>query len=166
MRFADLVAGSSLFLDTNALVYYFQPHPVHGPACQQLVQRVEQGQLLGFVSTHVLGEMAHRLMTLEASSWQGWSSGKVGQRLRKQPAAFQKLSHFQTAVDNILQSRIQVVAIPPSLLRTASSLSRHIGLLFNDALIIAVMQDLRLTNLASNDPDFDRVPGITRYAPA
>jgi predicted nucleic acid-binding protein len=30
---------------------------------------------------------------------------------------------------------------------------------------VAVMQANRLTNLASNDADFDRVPGLTRYAP-
>jgi hypothetical protein len=29
----------------------------------------------------------------------------------------------------------------------------------------AVMQANRLSNLASNDDDFDRVPGVTRYAP-
>jgi predicted nucleic acid-binding protein len=37
--------------------------------------------------------------------------------------------------------------------------------LTNDAIIVAVMQVNGLTTLASNDPDFDRVPGITRYAP-
>jgi predicted nucleic acid-binding protein len=44
--------------------------------------------------------------------------------------------------------------------------SRLTGLLSNDALIVAVMQASGLTKLASNDADFDRVPGITRYAPA
>ena len=39
------------------------------------------------------------------------------------------------------------------------------GLLINDALIVALMQANRLTKLASHDADFDRVPGITRYAP-
>jgi predicted nucleic acid-binding protein len=38
--------------------------------------------------------------------------------------------------------------------------------LHNDALIIAVMRAHGLTNLASADPDFDRVPGITRYGPS
>jgi predicted nucleic acid-binding protein len=42
---------------------------------------------------------------------------------------------------------------------------RH-ELLTGDALIVAVMQEHGLTNLASNDADFDRVPGLTRYAPA
>jgi predicted nucleic acid-binding protein len=39
-------------------------------------------------------------------------------------------------------------------------------LLHNDALIVAVMRHHGLTNIASEDADFDRVPGITRYAPA
>ena len=39
------------------------------------------------------------------------------------------------------------------------------GLLSGDALILAVMQTHGLTHLASNDADFDRVPGIVRYGP-
>jgi predicted nucleic acid-binding protein len=47
----------------------------------------------------------------------------------------------------------------------AAQLSRTYELLTGDALIVAVMQANGLTNLASLDPDFDRVPAITRYAP-
>ena len=35
----------------------------------------------------------------------------------------------------------------------------------NDALIVGVMLAHGLTRLASSDADFDRVPGLTRYAP-
>jgi predicted nucleic acid-binding protein len=45
-------------------------------------------------------------------------------------------------------------------------LTRQTGLLLNDAFLVAVMQDRGLTALASNDADFDRAPGITRFAPA
>jgi len=38
--------------------------------------------------------------------------------------------------------------------------------LVGDALIVAVMQAKGLTLIASNDADFDRVPGLTRYTPA
>jgi predicted nucleic acid-binding protein len=48
----------------------------------------------------------------------------------------------------------------------AAEISQQTGLLHNDALTISVMRATLLTNLASADPDFDRVPGITRYAPA
>jgi predicted nucleic acid-binding protein len=49
---------------------------------------------------------------------------------------------------------------------TATTISQQTGLLINDALIVAVMQAHGLTKLASHDADFDRVAGISRYAPA
>jgi predicted nucleic acid-binding protein len=52
------------------------------------------------------------------------------------------------------------------LVLAAAGLSQQTGLLSNDALIVAVMQNHGLTNLASHDADFDRVAGLTRYAPA
>jgi len=66
MIFADLLAGESVFLDANILIYHFGPHPTLGAACHQFVQRIEAQDLLGFTSTHVLGEVAHQLMIVEA----------------------------------------------------------------------------------------------------
>ena len=57
------------------------------------------------------------------------------------------------------------MTIAPPLIVSAAVISQQTGLLSNDALIVAVMQTNGLTNLASHDTDFDRVPGITRYAP-
>jgi hypothetical protein len=47
MTFADLPAGASIFLDANTLVYHFGPHPVFGPACNQLLQRIENDEVPG-----------------------------------------------------------------------------------------------------------------------
>jgi predicted nucleic acid-binding protein len=51
------------------------------------------------------------------------------------------------------------------LVTAAASISQQHELLSGDALIIAVMQAQGLTDLASHDSDFDRMPRITRYAP-
>jgi predicted nucleic acid-binding protein len=166
MIFADLQAGESVFLDANTLIYYFGPHPTLGAVCQQLVQRIETQNLPGFTSTHVLGEVAHQLMIVEALALPGWRPGKVKKRLRQQPGALQGLTLFRTAVDTVLQSRLQILTVAPPILGTAAAISQQYGLLTNDALIMALMQDNGLSRLASNDIDFDRVPGITRYAPA
>ena len=68
MTFADLKTGDSVFLDANTLVYHFTADAAFGTACTQLLQRIEHQDLLGFTSTGVLGETAHRLMTTKASS--------------------------------------------------------------------------------------------------
>ena len=77
----------------------------------------------------------------------------------------QQLTAFRQAIDRILQSHLQVLTVTPVLLATAAALSQQIGLLTNDGLIVAVMQAHGLTRIASSDTDFDRVPGLTRYAP-
>ena len=164
MNFADLLANSSVFVDANTLVYHFQPHPILGPLCTALLKRIELKEMAGFTSTHVLSEIAHRLMTMEASIMFGWSS-KIVDRLKQDPTAVQKLVSFRRAIQQISQLGLQVLTIHESLIDTAAGISQQTGLLSNDALIIAVMQANGLTNIASNDSDFDRVTGITCYKP-
>lgn len=166
MILADLAANDAIFIDSNILIYHFGPHPTFGPACSLFMQRIEKGELHAFCSTHVLAEAAHQLMIAEASQLAGWSLGKVKQRLQKQPAALQSLTRFRAAVDLVLQSAIQVVAVTPAFLRAGPALSQQHGLLTNDALVVAVMQANSLTKLASHDGEFDRAPGLTRYSPA
>jgi predicted nucleic acid-binding protein len=165
MTFADLAVGDSVFLDANTFVFHFAPDPAYGPACGQLVQQIQNQQLKGFTSTHVLGEVAHRLMVLEASTFGGWVSGNVKRRLKQQPAVVLQLSQFRIAIETILRSQIHVFTIAPALFADAVVLSQQDGLLTNDALILAVMQANGLSKIASEDADFDRVPGLTRYAP-
>lgn len=46
---------------------------------------------------------------------------------------------------------------------TLDQLRSGVGLLTNDALILAFMQAHRISNLASNDAHFDGLTGLTRY---
>ena len=166
MTLDQLPAGVHGFVDSNILVYHFQPHPGFGPMCHRLLERIERQDIEGSTSTHVLGELAHRLMVIEAGTLPGWAGGKVLNRLKQQPGAVQQLTLFQTAVEAVLQSRIRVLTIPASLVSTAATLSRQHGLLATDAVILALMQAHRLTDLVSHDAHFDAVPGLRRYVPA
>lgn len=165
MTFADLAAHDHIFLDANTLVYHFASHQVFGPAANQLITRIENQQLQGYTSTPVLTEAAHRLMMIEAATLPGWKPTKVKLRLLQNPSALQSLTLFRSAVETVLQSRIQTLVIVPSLIASAAVISQRAGLLSNDALIVAVMQAHGLTNIASSDADLDRALGLTRYAP-
>lgn len=165
MTLDQVPAGARLFVDANILVYHFQPHPGFGPTCHRLLERIERQDVEGLTSTNLLGELAHRLMVLEAGTLPGWSGGKVLNRLKQHPGVVKQLTLFQTAVESVLQSKIQVLTIPPLLVSTAATLSRQHGLLTNDAVILALMQAHGLTHLASHDAHFDSVSVITRYAP-
>jgi predicted nucleic acid-binding protein len=111
-------------------------------------------------------EVCHRLMTVEANRTLGWSVAGIGNRLRTNPHEVQKLSLFRRAVEQIAMSRLQILTITPPLLVAAVALCQQLGLLTNDAVTVSLMQAHGLSQVASSDADFDRVPGITRYAPA
>lgn len=92
MIFTDLAGGEQVFVDANILTYHFQPHPTFGPACQQLLERIRNGDIEGFTSIHVLAEVAHRMMTFEASVLFHWPFAGIGNRLRSHPTEVQKLT--------------------------------------------------------------------------
>jgi predicted nucleic acid-binding protein len=139
MTLADLPHGSAVFLDANIFVFHFQPHTVFGPPCTDLLKRIEKAEFAGHTSTHVLSEVAHRLMTLEASVLFHWPS-KIVHHLKQNPANVQRLSHFRSALQTVSQMGIQTFTIPATALDGAAAISQQTGLLSNDALIVAVMQ--------------------------
>jgi predicted nucleic acid-binding protein len=108
MIFADLPAGASIFLDANTLVYHFEPHPALGSTCTALIKRVELGEITGLTSTHVLTEVAHRLMTMEAMKRFGWPFAGIAPRLRRHPAEVQQLSDFRLAIEAVPKLGLQI----------------------------------------------------------
>lgn len=165
MIFADLPSGAPVFVDANIFTYHFQPHPIFGPTCSGLLERIERQDLRGLTSSHVLTEVAHRLMTLEAYMEFGWPFAGIAQRLKQHPAQVQRLLRFRRAIEEVPRYGIEVLSVPPQLVEMGVAVSQETGLLSNDALLVAVMRHHGLNRLASHDADFDRVPGLVRYAP-
>ena len=86
-------------------------------------------------------------------------------QLRRHPARIAQLTKSRLALDELIRIGVRIVGVTqPDVIR-AADLSRVYGLLSGDALIVAIMQGQSLVNLASNDADFDRVPGIIRFRP-
>jgi predicted nucleic acid-binding protein len=160
-----LVSPADVFVDANTFIYHFTSDPIYGAACTRLLERIELQELRGFTATHMLADVAHRLMTIEAMDLLGWPATRLAARLRKHHAEIPKLTVYQQALTRITHIGVQVLPVREQHVFQASQFSRAHELLTGDALIVAVMQDHGLIHLASNDADFDRVPGVTRYAP-
>ncbi len=165
MNFQSIPAGIDLFLDANTLVYHFSNHPSYGAACTDLLERIESKKLRGFTSAHVLADVAHRLMTLEAMNQLGWPATSLAARLRQQHAQIPKLLQYRQALLRLGQIGVHVLPISEQLVLAASGCSHQFELLTGDAIVVALMQQHGFTHLASHDSDFDRVPGLTRYSP-
>jgi predicted nucleic acid-binding protein len=166
MTFDLLPPGAAIFLDANVAVYHFTADPLYGAACTGLLKRIETQDIQGYTSAHVLADVSHRLMTIEAMTRLGWPASRLAARLQKQHTEIPKLSLYHQALVKLDQMGLQVLPLSAPLVLAASNYSQQFELLTGDALIVSVMRHHGLTNIASGDADFDRVPGLTRYAPA
>jgi predicted nucleic acid-binding protein len=166
MTLDELPNGATVVVDANIRVYHFSPDPNLGPICARLVDRIKNGLVTAVVSTDVLADMAHRLMLVEAMEQFGYSAQGLVRRLKRHPDQVAALSKFQLALAETDQIGMQVVLVTNSLLKAAADLTRQHGLLMGDATLVALTQEQSIQNLASHDADFDRVPGIQRYAPS
>ena len=68
-------------------------------------------------------------------------------------------------IPTIRALNFHIEPITLDLLEIATQISIQHSLLTNDALIVAVVQHTKLTHLATNDDDFDNIPGLTIWKP-
>jgi predicted nucleic acid-binding protein len=66
----------------------------------------------------------------------------------------------------IKAARVTFLTVDPACVFQAADLTQTTGLMYGDASTVAIMRAKGLTQLASLDGDFDRVPGLTRYGPS
>lgn len=164
MNFSDIPAGEMVFLDANVFIHFFGRDPDFGPPARDLLRRIENGELRGVTTTHILAEVLHRLMTIEAMQTFGWPYAGIAQRLRQHLDSIERLHLFQKCVREISDSPVAIHEVTLANLSEATAISAAQGLLTNDAIVIAAMRELGLNLIASEDADFDRVSEVKRFA--
>jgi predicted nucleic acid-binding protein len=104
-------------------------------------------------------------MILEAIRTHGLKSNVAVRKLKENPSLVQQLYDYRVATDMVSTFNVAVEPVTSIHLHSAQEFSATGGLLTNDSLTAAMMQSLSLTDLASNDPDFSVVPGVTVWQP-
>jgi predicted nucleic acid-binding protein len=65
-----------IFIDANIFTYLLTGHPVHGRACQKLLEKVENGDLDAYISPLVIDEVSYVLMVQMAREKGGPADAK------------------------------------------------------------------------------------------
>jgi predicted nucleic acid-binding protein len=162
MRLDRVPAGTPIFLDANIFIYHFTGVSRQSTA---LLSRCEAGHVRGITGVHILAEVAHRLMAIEAVRKGLVAPGNVAAKLRAHPEVVRALTDYQADLDTLLAIGIQVLSLGPEDFVASADIRRTTGLLTNDSLSVAMLRRERLGALATSDPDFQRVPGLRTYLP-
>ena len=159
---AELTAEQTVFVDANIFIYHFTGL---SQECSDFLVRCERGELWGVTGIHLLLEVLHRLMMIEAVSKGLVAPGNVAKKLRERPNVVEQLVEHQIQTEAILEMGIEVTGLTFDHLRRSSLFRQRDGLLVNDSLTVAAMEIEGISNLATADPDFARVEAIQVYGP-
>ena len=157
----NLPAGSDVFLDANVLIYWLCNRSTQ---CHHLLERCAKEEVYGVTSLHVVAEVTHRLMLVEAVE-KGIIRKESSRDLEQRLDAIPGLSKYWVDTESILNMNLLVFHTLEQQHRQAHAVRSAHGLLTNDSLIVAVMQEWGLHLLASADANFDHIPGLARFSP-
>jgi predicted nucleic acid-binding protein len=161
-RIDNLPAGTSLFLDANIFVYAFLGH---SNQCRDLLGRCATEQVLGITTLDVVNEVTHRMMLAEALG-SGVIKRDSVRDLRGKWQAVAKLTEYWAQTSAIFGLNILVLSTDEDRLNRAQTIRARHGLLTNDSLIVATMDEFGIHSLATRDNDFDHISELTVFKPS
>jgi len=162
MRFNELAAGASIFIDANIFIYHFTGV---SEECSEFLTRCESRGITGQTSINVILEVLHRLMMVEAVTKNLLQPPNILKKLRNQPHKIKQLNEYFVHTQKI--ERMGITIRPFSYLTVIRSQNHRIrhGLMVNDSLVVALMEEAGIIYLATKDNGFIGIEEITVVSP-
>lgn len=160
----DLPRGAACFVDANIFVYHFVELGEVSAACREFLERVVRAEVQTFSTASCLADAVHRVMVIEAKEHFSLDSSAAAW-LQRHPGRISELTAYLNAARQLHTMPLQLLTADNRAILEAAELSHRHGLLTNDAIIAALMQQHSLTHLVTNDDDFDGIPDLSIWKP-
>jgi predicted nucleic acid-binding protein len=162
MKLEEVPNGTRVYIDANIFIYHFTRL---SSECRAFLARCESGEVQAFTGTHVVLEVLHRLMMLEALHKGLLVGGQPARKLKEHPEIVRNLHDYNQSVRQIPRMGVSIRAVTPALITASAAIRVQYGILTNDSVSVAVMWKLGLTHLVSHDSDLRSVAGLVVYQP-
>lgn len=165
MLLSTLPDHTQVFCDANILTYAFLGTEPLSPTCLTLLERSARRELEVFTSAVQASHTIHRVMVREAILGMGLEPRKAVSYLKKHPDTVRGLTHYKEIPGEFSRARIRILDVTYREIHASKQFRDDYGLLTDDSITLAIMHRESLTDLASNDEDFQRVTGIRLWTP-
>ncbi|MDH7513474.1 MAG: type II toxin-antitoxin system VapC family toxin [Clostridiales bacterium] len=162
MTLAEIPEGEGVAIDTNILVYANQGQ---SDECIKFLRRCACGDLHGIVPLPMVAELVHALMLIEARENNWIERQNPSRALAGRPDLIRRLVRYEIQVREFFGIGLRIEPAQGADVLEALRVQREVGLLTNDALLLAVARRLNCISVASADKTIAAAPGFTFYAP-
>jgi len=162
MKFDKILSNEKVFIDANIFIYHFTGV---SDQCSNFLNRCEQQELIGITSVHVLLEVLHRLMMIEAVNKRLIEPPNIVKKLQKKHDLVKKLSDYYLNTQKIYDMGIIVKPLSYEIFIKGHFYREKYGMLVNDSIIAASIHHEGINSLATNDDAFLKIDGFKVYQP-
>lgn len=166
MYLHEIEEGERVFIDANIFVYHFSQGARFNKSCTDFLRRVEKAEIHGITSTAIILEATHRLMMGEASSVSDIEVKNLPKHLKQHPELVKQLTKHLAIPGKISKLNVEIIPVTAKLIEESQGFKPEYGFLTNDTLTLKIMDEYKITSLASNDLDFKRIDWIKLYLPS
>jgi len=161
----NLPDGTIVYVDSNIFIYDATNHPKYAASCSIFLDRVESGEISGVTSILSINETVHKLSIIELSTKLKKKPALIIALVKKDPSLLDNLVAPFLAAENIMNMNLEIVnLLVPMFVVVLESMKRY-RLMSNDAIHVATMKKRGITDIATNDPDFERVNWLKVWKP-
>ncbi len=156
---------SIVFIDSNILTYHLLGDEVFGDECGRFLLRIEAGRLIGVINSIVISEVLYNFIRAEVAEKYDKGYRAVGRYIKENPKVLREVN--PTPVNELLamQNLFMLESSKDYVVNTIPMYISSYNLLSNDLIIASTMKENRITDIATNDSDFERIEGIKVWKP-
>lgn len=159
----DEVTSGEVYVDVNVFYMYLRPDPAHIRTIRVFLDRMVHGDVEVYTSILTMDELFYRLLLARVKDAYGRNPLDV---LREETA--EAIARCGSEVEAALRKLVQlpqlhlVGAIEEDFIQMLENINAF-GLLPRDALHVATVRRLGLSDIATDDAGFDRVAWLRRH---
>jgi predicted nucleic acid-binding protein len=143
LKLEDMQRGSMVFIDTNIITYHLSGHNIFGGTSRNFLKGVESAEYESYINDVVLSEVLLNYVKSELFRRRGIKPHRVVREIKREPSLL--------GLEYKCKELVEVIS--------------GYFLLPNDAIHVATMKRYGITNIATNDPDFERVEWLKVWKP-
>ncbi len=163
MKLEDMHRGSKVFIDSNIFTYHLSGHSIFGKSCRKFLKGVERGEYESYVNDVELSEVLLNFIKSELFRRRGIKPQRMVREIKREPSLI-GLVNFDPITTLFENLRTETLLVEYKCKEIEEFISGYF-LLPNDAIHVATMKRYRITNIATNDPDFERVEWLKVWKP-
>lgn len=163
-RLSNVPKNSFIFVDSNIFLYFLMEHSFHFESCKYFIERIEKGEVIGFIDSAVVSETYFTYMRTRIKETFDIALREVIEFIKKDPDIIKEID--LEPVDMVFKiPNMYLMNIQQKALDSFGDSILTYELLPNDTFHMLICYNYGIENIATNDSDFERVNFLKMWKP-